>query len=86
MKDSALITAQLKVISTIPEYATFVTFLARNALVPPLTNVHPVMKQDPFFLRMALALKNAQILLILIRTNSSVTLVKVLAKLVQGLP
>ena len=52
----------------------------------PLTNAHPVMKQNHFFLRMALVLKNAQILLTLTRFNSYVTLVIALAKLVQGLP
>ena len=65
MKDSALIIAHLKVISTILEFANYVTLLVRTVLVPPLTNVHPVMKPDPFFLRIALVSKNAQILLIL---------------------
>ncbi len=62
------------------------TLLARIALDLTLPNAHPVMKPDHCFLRMALVLKNAQILLTLIRINLSVTFAKTLAKLVQDHP
>ena len=52
----------LKAISTILGFATSATLLVKTVLVPPLTNVLPVMKQGHFTLSITLALKNAQIL------------------------
>ena len=75
----------LKDITTTLEFAVCVILLVRTVLVPPLTNVLPVMKPDHFFIRIALVLKNAQILLTLTLINSSVTLAITLAKHVQGL-
>ena len=83
LKDSALISAHHKVISTIQEFANSVTLLARIALDSTLVNVHPVMKPDHILLRIALVLKNAQILSTLTRVNSFVTLAIALAKLVR---
>ena len=52
----------LKAISTIMEFATFVTPLVKTVLVPPPINVLLAMKPDHFTLLIAPVLKNAQIL------------------------